>query len=64
MLDIQHRLHVGSTIAGEKLIGPAQRMRRQDDVVQLQDRIVGIGRLLRKNVEPSAGDAALLKCCG
>ena len=50
VLDIQHRLHVGSTIGGEKLICPAQRMWRQDDVVQLEDRIVGIGRLLRENV--------------
>ena len=39
-------------------------MRRQDDIIQLQDRIVGIGRLLRVNIGPCGGDAADLKCCG
>src|SRR5215813_13517410 len=34
--DVEHRLHVRCTDAGKALIGPAQRMRREDHVVELQ----------------------------
>ena len=58
VLNVEHGLDVGGAVAGETLVRPAQRVRRQDDVVELQDRIVGIGRLLFEDVEPGAGDAA------
>src|SRR5262249_36649043 len=34
MLDVEHRLDIGSAVPGKALIGPAQRMRRQDDSIQ------------------------------
>ena len=40
----------------EALVGPAQRVRRDDDVVHRQQRIVGGDRLLLEHVERRAGD--------
>ena len=40
VLDLEHRLDVGGAVAGKALVGPAKRMRRQDDIVELEDRIV------------------------
>src|SRR5207237_4515949 len=37
VLEFEHRPDVRGAAAGEALIGPAERMRRQDDVVELQD---------------------------
>ena len=34
VLDVEHRLDVGRAVAGEALVGPAQRVRREDDVVE------------------------------
>src|ERR1700677_2788583 len=64
LLYVEHRPNVGGAVAGEALVGPAQRMRGENDVVELQDRIVGVGRLLLQNVEPGAGDAAFLQSLG
>src|SRR5688572_5809335 len=59
VLDVEDGLHVRRAIAGEALIGPAQGVRRQDHVVELQDRIVRRRRLLLEHVEPGARDAPL-----
>jgi hypothetical protein len=61
VLDIEHGAHVGRAVAREALVGPTKRVGRQDHVVQLQDRIVRIGRLLLQHVEPGAGDAMRLR---
>ncbi len=46
MLDIQHRLYVSRSDHGEVLIGPTQSVRRQDDVVESENGIARVGRLL------------------
>ena len=56
---LQHRAHVGRPVAGEALVGPAQRMGCHDDVVELEDRLVGRARLDLEHVEPGAGDRAV-----
>src|SRR4051794_17077512 len=42
--------------AAEALVGPAQRVRRDDDVVELEERVVGGRRLLLEDVDRGAGD--------
>src|SRR6516225_1291467 len=64
MLHVQDRPDVSRAVSGEALVGPAERVRREDDVVQLQNWIVGIGRLLLKDIEPGAGDSTFLKYFG
>src|SRR6185312_9749261 len=61
MLEFEHRRDIGSTVAGEALVGPAERVRRQQDVVQRQDRVIRIGRLLFQDIEPGPGDQAVLQ---
>src|SRR5688572_874832 len=61
LLHIEHGAHVGGAVAGKTLVGPAERVRRQDDVVEFQDRVVRIGRLLLQHVEAGAGDAPFLQ---
>ena len=39
VLNIEHRAHVGGADAGEALIRPAQRVRREDNVVEFQQRV-------------------------
>src|SRR5687768_3492526 len=39
MLDVEHGFHVGRAVAGEALVSPAQGVRRQDHIVELEDRI-------------------------
>ena len=56
-MHLQHRPDIGGPVAGEALVGPAQRMRRHDDIVELEDRLVGGQRLDLEHVEPGAGDA-------
>ena len=41
----------------EALVGPAQRMRRDDDVVHREQRIIGVDRLLLEHVERRTRDA-------
>src|SRR5882757_335546 len=50
VLDVEHCLYVGGAVARETLVGPAQGVRRQDDVVELKERIARIGRLLLENI--------------
>src|ERR1043166_955327 len=64
VLHFQRRRNVGGAVAGKALIGPAQRMGRQDHVVELQDRIGRIRRLSLQHVEPGAGDASFLQYLG
>ena len=57
MHDVLHCLDVRGADPGEALIGPAQGVRRYNNVVELQQRIVGIRGFLRQDVKPGAGDA-------
>src|SRR5207245_2010645 len=43
-------------VATEALVGPAERVWRDDDVVQRQDRIVGWCRLDLEDVQAGSGD--------
>ena len=52
-----HRLEGVAGYAGEALVREAQAMRRDDDVVERQDRVVPGRRLDLEDVEPSARDA-------
>ena len=61
MLDVENGANVSRAVAGEALISPAKRMRCEDDIVQLQDWIRGIRRLLLKHIKPGPSEAALLK---
>src|SRR5262245_20735266 len=45
----------------EHLVGPAQRMRSQNDIVKLQERVVGIDRLLLEDVQSGPLNAAALQ---
>ena len=53
---------VGATVAREALVGPAQRVRRHDDIVELPaaDRR-DLGRFHLEHVEAGAGDSAGLQ---
>jgi hypothetical protein len=61
VLEIENRLDVRRAVAGETLVGPAERMRRQDNVVELEDRIGRVGRLLLEDIKPGAGNAVFLQ---
>ena len=45
-------------LPGKTFVGPAERVRRDDDVVELVDRLVGGRRLDLEHIEPRAGDRA------
>jgi hypothetical protein len=64
MLDVQHRPDIGGAVACEALVSPAKRVRAKDHVVELENRIVRVRRLLFKHIEPSPGDSALLQNLG
>src|SRR3712207_5209293 len=51
VLHFEHRPDIGGADTRKTLVRPAQRVRRQHDVVELQDGIVGIGRLLLQHVQ-------------
>src|SRR5215471_16134217 len=61
VLNIEDGLHIGGPVAGEALIGPAKRMRGEYDVIEFEDRIIGIRRLGFENIEPGACDAPFLQ---
>jgi hypothetical protein len=46
VLDVEDSADIAGTVAGKALIGPAQRMWGEDNVVELQNRICSVGRLL------------------
>ena len=56
MLNVEHRPDVGCTISSEALIGPTKCVRRHDDIVEREQRIGRIGRLLLKHVKGCASD--------
>src|SRR5262245_33434944 len=64
LLNIEHRLHVGSAIAGKALIGPAQGMWGQYDVVELENGIIRRRGLGFKYVESSTCNPPLGKNLG
>ena len=61
MLDVKNGANVSGPVAGEALIRPAKRVRSEDHIVELEDWIVGIRRLLFEHIEPGPCDPALLE---
>jgi hypothetical protein len=61
VLNIEDGANIGAAIAGETLVSPAQRVRRQNDIVELQNRVARIGRLLLEHVEPGPCDTPFLE---
>ena len=64
MHHIDDRLDVESTALRYQLIGHCNAVRRQDDIVESQQRIVGRRRLGIENVETGAGDSPRLQHLG
>jgi hypothetical protein len=58
-LNVQNRSDIGGAVAGKALVRLAQRMRRQDDIVELQQRVVGAGRFELENIQSRPGDPSV-----
>src|SRR5258708_5624153 len=54
--NVEHSPDIGCTVSGEALIGPAECVRRHDDVVEREKRIGRIGRFLLAHIEGRDGD--------
>ena len=61
VLDVKDSANVCSPVACEALVRPAKRVRSENHIVEFEDGIVGVRRLLLEHVEPGAGDPPLLK---
>ncbi len=61
---VEDGLHVGCAVAGKALVRPAQRVRRDDHVVESQKPLVSRRRLDFEYVQPCAGDPAVLQGLG
>src|SRR5262245_49936967 len=58
---IENRLARRAAIAQKALVGPAQGVRREDHVVQRQQRIARVDRLRIEHIETRTGDPPLLE---
>jgi len=61
MLDVKNCANIGGPVAGEALVRPAKGVRSEDDIIELENGVVGVRRLLFEHIEPRAGDTALLE---
>ena len=50
-----------AAICGKALVGPADPVWRDDDVVELEDRVARIGRLLLEDIQAGALNPSLLQ---
>jgi hypothetical protein len=57
MLNVEDGANVRGAIAGKALIGPAEGVWRDNDIVEMKKRIGRIGRLLLKNIQSGPGNA-------
>src|ERR1700751_1021832 len=61
MLDIENCANVGGSVASEALVSPAKRMRSEDHIVEFENGIISVWRLLFEHIKPSGGDPASRK---